>query len=161
VWGVVFFSLKVLHFFPSSKEIISSILHMWWIQGVVVVVSIILKVLCAPLCPCNTSANFRILNDVFVATNGTSWMSSYGWTMPSIPVCLWYGVTCTNASITSIELSANGLSGTASLSCLLFFREELSALAMLLACFDGAVEPFAPHVGVLLCRSIGAAPRRE
>ena len=68
----------------------------------------------------------------FSATGGTSWIDSSGWTDASVPMCLWYGVTCQGNSITTIALHQNRLSGTlpASLGNLTALS-DLSALAQL------------------------------
>jgi hypothetical protein len=61
-------------------------------------------------CPCNTSANYALLMDFY--TNSTGWINSSGWGDPLVPICEWYGISCSGANISYIALKNNCISGT-------------------------------------------------
>eukprot|EP00501_MAST-03F_sp_TOSAG23-6_P002032 GSMAST32.ASY1.ANO1.2120.1 assembled CDS len=51
------------------------------------------------------------LTALYVDTNGYSWKNKTNW-KPHKDICTWYGVTCTEGSVTALDLSNNQLSGS-------------------------------------------------
>ncbi|WP_247235536.1 leucine-rich repeat domain-containing protein [Telluribacter sp. SYSU D00476] len=65
--------------------------------------------------------DYAVLVDLYNSTNGAGWTNKTNWLNGCDPCSGgWYGVTCTNGRVTSINLSNNGLKGnlTSSLSSL-------------------------------------------
>ena len=50
------------------------------------------------------------LEDLYLATDGLDWTNSTDWLATSTP-CDWFGVTCSEGSVTSLALPANNLNG--------------------------------------------------
>ncbi|CUG93979.1 GP46-like surface antigen, putative [Bodo saltans] len=66
-----------------------------------------------PMCGC--ASHFDVLMDFFNATGGPTWTIRSGWGASLASPCTtssWYGVTCVDGNITSLDLSGNNLKGT-------------------------------------------------
>ena len=75
---------------------------------------------------CTPSPEYAVLAEFYKATNGPNWINKTNWLANCDP-CSWYGVTCTNGRVRSLDLSYNNLNGNlpASLSTLtnlIYFR---------------------------------------
>lgn len=68
---------------------------------------------------CANNPDHAALVDLYNATNGPNWINKTNWLTNCDP-CSWYGVTCTNGRVRSLDLSYNNLNGNlpASLSTL-------------------------------------------
>ncbi|PRP77839.1 putative leucine-rich repeat receptor-like protein kinase [Planoprotostelium fungivorum] len=60
-------------------------------------------------CRADPAIELAALKQLFSSTNGERWYNNTGWT--SNDRCSFYGITCTNDSVTAIHLETNGLSG--------------------------------------------------
>jgi Leucine-rich repeat (LRR) protein len=60
-----------------------------------------------------TTSQIRALADLYFATGGESWHVNTNW-LSGPDICVWYGVTCDadGATVTGLELSGNGLTGS-------------------------------------------------
>jgi uncharacterized repeat protein (TIGR02543 family) len=56
-------------------------------------------------------AQCQTLVTLYDHTNGPTWTHHDGWRTTSTP-CTWYGITCTNNTVTAINLTGNNLLGT-------------------------------------------------
>jgi len=54
----------------------------------------------------------QVLVSLYNALGGRSWTRDDNWLNLDGDVCNWYGITCTNGLVSTIDLSDNGLSGT-------------------------------------------------
>ena len=64
----------------------------------------------AAQCLCNTTSNYVLLMDFYATTTG--WINSSGWGNTSVPICNWYGISCSGKYIADIILPSNGITGT-------------------------------------------------
>jgi len=69
-----------------------------------------------PAIDCNTvteipSAQCEALVALYDSTDGDNWTNNEGWNVTSTP-CSWYGVSCENGVVTTIDLDDNNLTGT-------------------------------------------------
>ena len=83
--------------------------------------------------PASTDAldDRSILFDLYDATGGDSWTTSTGWKSDKIPLCDWYGVTCTPTNtgelrVSELNLAKNNLSGY--LTSKVYFLQGLKKL---------------------------------
>ena len=53
----------------------------------------------------------QALEDLYVATNGDSWLSHNNWMVTDDP-CTWQFVVCANGHVINLDLSHNNLDGT-------------------------------------------------
>jgi len=65
---------------------------------------------------CDQAANIptiecEALVTIYENTNGPSWLNTDGWLTSTTP-CEWFGITCINGTISRLQLSENGLTGT-------------------------------------------------
>ncbi|MDM8565990.1 S8 family serine peptidase [Candidatus Halobeggiatoa sp. HSG11] len=51
------------------------------------------------------------LLQLYNSTDGANWKSNYGWNVTNMP-CSWYAISCTNGSVTNIDLRFSNLNGT-------------------------------------------------
>jgi subtilisin family serine protease len=56
-------------------------------------------------------AQCTALTDLYYDTAGQNWVTQTNWLQNSTP-CNWYGVSCSAGRVVSVELAANGLTGT-------------------------------------------------
>jgi len=69
----------------------------------------------APFSNCATQNQVPIeecdaLVSLYNATDGANWSTNNGW-LANNTVCMWYGVTCTAGSVSSLDLNGNQLTG--------------------------------------------------
>jgi len=67
----------------------------------------------APYCGFINTPGFNecsTLDAFYTSTNGSSWTIRTNW-MSNLTPCTWYGVTCTEGAVTSVDLHANNLTG--------------------------------------------------
>ncbi|NDY94378.1 VWA domain-containing protein, partial [Wenzhouxiangella limi] len=58
-----------------------------------------------------TASDRDALTALYNSTNGVNWANNTGWLGPEGTECSWFGVRCSNGSVTEIVLEENGLSG--------------------------------------------------
>lgn len=62
--------------------------------------------------PCFTDSDYVHLRALYVKTNGSNWTNSNNWLSGCDELCSWYGITCENGKVVSIDLSNNNLVGS-------------------------------------------------
>jgi hypothetical protein len=81
----------------------------------IVVLFAILCVGVVSIVPTDHSGDFLALQDLFVATAGSSWLNSTNWLSPNASYCVWYGITCEliagSNRVIQVTLNANNLTG--------------------------------------------------
>ncbi|NJP06696.1 MAG: hypothetical protein HC837_14260, partial [Chloroflexaceae bacterium] len=58
-----------------------------------------------------TETECEALLALYTATDGDNWANNTSWGQDNY-VCSWYGITCTDGSVTSLNLGSNNLSGS-------------------------------------------------
>lgn len=54
----------------------------------------------------------QVLVNLYNVLGGRSWKSDDNWLSLDVPVCEWYGISCTNGLVSTINLRNNGLTGS-------------------------------------------------
>eukprot|EP01096_Ripella_sp_DP13-Kostka_P002443 TRINITY_DN1326_c0_g2_i1.p1 TRINITY_DN1326_c0_g2~~TRINITY_DN1326_c0_g2_i1.p1 ORF type:complete len:107 (-),score=6.65 TRINITY_DN1326_c0_g2_i1:319-639(-) len=59
-----------------------------------------------------TTSEIEALNELYEATNGANWIINTNWTLGDPCLNGWYGVVCSDSSVTQLNLGFNQLVGT-------------------------------------------------